>query len=121
MSFQSLLIFVPSALLLLAWCLVLSKRRGHKIELAALGAATVIVAWALSLYIRMLMHPEYASPPPWQDPLNLDAGLLMLAAPIAIVLGIVAAAKRAPWWLVALVELISLPLMLVGCAAAVSV
>jgi hypothetical protein len=122
MNWAFLLSIAPAALVVVAWALVArSERRLNKVALSALCTASIIAVWALALYFKMRMHPEYAKLPPWQDPVNLEAGLLMFGAPVPVILGLVAAFKKAPWWLVALVELISLPLMLVGCASAASV
>jgi nitrate/nitrite transporter NarK len=47
--------------------------------------------------------------------------MLSFSAPVAIILGLVAAAKGGRKWVVIMIELIALPLFLVGCASAVSV
>jgi hypothetical protein len=118
----SLLIYIPSILAATAWLLIWRT----KTPLASLGAfaltfSSIAAGWALSLLWRMHLHPEYARLPPWHDPINLGAGLLGLIGPVGIIFGLVAAGRGARWWLVALVELICLPLTLLGCAAAASV
>jgi hypothetical protein len=116
------LIDVPVLLAITAWFLVWrTKTSLASITKAALILSSAASTWAAILLWRMHLHPEYQRLPPWKDPINLGAGLLGLVAPIGIILGLVAAARGARWWLVALVELICFPLAFLGCAAAASV
>jgi len=55
--------------------------------------------------------------PPWLDPEILQFALLVLLAPIGMILGVVAGVRGAPKWLVGIVEIASLPLLVVGMMA----
>ena len=57
------------------------------------------------------------SPGPSQDPEILQLGLLFLLAPIGMILGLVAGVRGAPKWLIGIVEVASLPLLIVGTMA----
>jgi hypothetical protein len=59
--------------------------------------------------------------PPWQDPEILHFGLLFLLAPIGMILGIIAGIRGAPKWLTCIVEIASLPLLVVGFMASVAI
>jgi len=122
MKYAFMLSTISSIMLALAWtCVIRSQKPIGRTAFVALGLTSLLVLWLDSLTLRMWLHPEYAQLPPWTDPINLDAGLMGLAGPVAIVAGFVAARKQAPWWIVAFVQLIAFPLTLVGCASAVSV
>jgi hypothetical protein len=87
----------------------------------ALAIATLNATFAAFTFLYYQWKPVADTVPPWKDPLVLDLSLLFLLAPIAIIAGFVALAKRAPWWLVLLIELSSIPLGLVGLFACISV
>jgi hypothetical protein len=122
MNWFAILVIAPFCFCSIAWIIAArSTEKLRGVAKAALIATSLISGWAALLYLQHFRHPEYASLPPWKDPINLDAGLLVLLAPIGVILGLFAAGKKSPWWLVLLVELASLQLLLVGCAAAASV
>jgi hypothetical protein len=51
---------------------------------------------------------------PWKDPQTLSLASLFALAAAVMIVGFVALAEEAPKWLVVLVELSSLPLLVVG-------
>jgi hypothetical protein len=102
-----LVIYAPLAIMLLAW-VVLCLRRQFKalqpVGLAALGLAT-----ANALFGAGIVAFDDLLLPPWRDP-----KILFFAVPLAMLLGVVAALEGAPKWLMVLVELASLPLLVLG-------
>jgi len=82
-------------------------------------SANAILAAATFLYYEL--RPPSHFLPPWQDPEVLQLGLLFLLAPIGIILGVVAGIHGAPKWLIAVVEIASVSLLVVGFMAGVSV
>lgn len=73
---------------------------------AALGAGTF-------LYYDFEPSPQ----PPWQNLQILTLGLLFFLAPIGMIVGFVAAARGTPKWLICIVEIASVPLLVVGVMA----
>jgi hypothetical protein len=114
----------PLVLVLGAWAILWrGKQWPRSIALLALSIVTanaLLAAWNF-LYYQFRSVAQH--PPPWQDPENLNFGVLFLLAPVGIILGLVAAAKGAPTpkWLMVVLLVASLPLLLVSFLAAVSV
>lgn len=105
----------PLALVLVAWLGVLWRwrlRHQAKLALIALGIATLNAVLAATTAIRYKFQPSPL--PPWKDPQTLDLASLALLAFAAIIVGLIALVYKAPWWLVAVVELSSVPLLIVG-------
>ena len=116
----------PLAVTLAAWVPVLwrwHRRTPAIISLIALGFATVNAALAAGLAIHYKFQPAPLrhSPPPWNDPQEGAFGLFFALAPLAMVAGIFAAIGKAPKWLVAVVELSSIPLFIIGFYAAAGI
>lgn len=118
-----LLTFGPLLITLFGWFqVVLQRERGwpRTSALAALAVTTanaLIASWIVLYYA---IHPTPPKVPPWEDPQVLDLGMQFLLAPVGIVLGIVAGTRGAPKWLVAVVEVASIPLCVIGFFATVS-
>lgn len=106
-----------------AW-VVLYRRQHAKtllpIGFVALGFATANALLAAGTFAYYELRPSGFGPP-WEDPEILHLALLFLLAPVAMVLGFVAAVRGAPKWLMGLVELASVPLLVVGFFATMSV
>lgn len=88
----------------------------------ALAVTTAVAIYSAVISVYYAFGASTSSLPPWKDPYVLDMGMLFLLAPVGAVLGLVVAGKRAgPAWLIALIEIASLPLFLLGLMAAGSV
>ena len=114
----------PLGLSLLAWANLYWRwqwDRPRPIIVVALGVLTASSALACGTFFYYHFKPQAASLPPWQDTQTLNYALLGLSAPLAIVLGLVAAARGAPKLQVCLVELASLSLLVIGLFAGMSV
>jgi hypothetical protein len=120
---QRLILYVltcgPFALTLAGWIKLYRTRQSPRaVALVALGAATATAAYAASTCVYYTFRPPSASLPPWQDPQILDFGLLFPLASLGIIFGLISAGKRAaPGWLILVVELASVPLLLLGMMA----
>jgi len=90
------------------------------IMLVALGIASANAALAAGTFAYYELRP-HSFLPPWQDPEVLNLALLFLTAPIGMIVGIVAALRGAPKWLVGIVEIASVPLLIVGFLASAAV
>jgi hypothetical protein len=117
MTIQTLWLLTCSPLVvtLAAWAGVRWKwslQRPAPVALGALGVATLNAAAAAGVAARYRFQPSLL--PPWHDPQTLDLGLLLLPAGLAMIVGLVALGYKAPMWLVAVVELSSIPLLIVG-------
>lgn len=118
-----LFISAPLAVMLIAWAILYRRReieRVRLIGLVALGLATANALFGAGIFAYYELRPR-GFLPPWQDPEILNLGLLFFLVPAAMALGVVAAVRGAPKWLMGLVELSSVPLLLVGFAAVVAV
>jgi hypothetical protein len=83
------------------------------IALIALGLVSANAALAAGTFLYYQFRPlPWLSP--WQDPQILTYGLLLLLAPIGMIVGLVAAMRGAPKWLIFVVEIASVPLIMVG-------
>jgi hypothetical protein len=112
--------------LTLAACIKVYRARGNgwlrPIALIALAVTSVIAGYSAAVSIYYGLRPTPSSVPPWKDPFVLDMALLFLLAPIAGVLGLILAGKRAaPIWLIAVIEIASVPLFLLGIMACLDV
>ncbi len=93
------------------------REQRQAVALLALGFASANAALACGTFLYYELRPSPHFTPPWQDPEILQLGLLFLLAPIAMILGVVAGLWGAPKWVVGVVEIVSLPLLLVGIMA----
>ena len=112
----------PLVLMLAAWAKLFWTRAPWPVPVALIAlsivSANAVIAAANFLYYSFKPPPPL---PPWKDPETLNLGLLFLLAPIGAVMGFVAGARGAPKWLVGILEMASVPLILVGFLEAVSV
>jgi len=114
----------PLVLTLIAWAKLHWQRQRqppNALALVALGMASANAALAATTFLYYELRPPSHFVPPWQDPEILQLGLLLLLAPIGMILGVVAGVRGAPKWLVVVVEIASVPLLIVGFMAGVAV
>jgi hypothetical protein len=90
------------------------------VALVALGIVTANATLAAGTFLYYSLRPS-PTVAPWEDPQILQLGLLFLLAPIGMIVGLVAAARGTPKWLIWIVEGASVPLLLVGLLAGASV
>lgn len=110
----------PLIIALAAWVKLFysPQNQRHALALLALGIASANAALACSTFLYYEFRPSaHFLPPPWQDPEILQLGLLFLLAPVAMIFGIVAGVRGAPKWVVVVVEIVSLPLFVLGVMA----
>jgi len=106
----------PFALALAAWTrLYWARQLPRPIALIALGTVSANAALAAGTFLYYDFRPSPL--PPWQNPQILTLGLLFLLAPIGMIIGFVAAVRGAPKWLTCIVEIASVPLLVVGVMA----
>lgn len=113
----------PLAIMLVGWAILYQRREVRTIRvigLVALGLATANALFAAATFTYYELQPR-GFLPPWQDPEILNLGLLFFLAPAAMVLGVIGAVRGVPKWLMGLVEVASVPLLLVGVSAVVAV
>lgn len=114
-------LWVPLSLLLPIWIDSVRNHRTMKRKpIVAVVCATMAALWAVSLHVRIALHPALLNEPPWKG-INIDAALLGFIGPVAVIAGLVSAFRGARWWHILLIELSSVPLSLIGCAAGISV
>lgn len=114
----------PLVLILIAWVKLYWERHRqppHGLALVALGMASANAALAATTFLYYESRPPSHFLPPWQDPEILQLGLLFLLAPIGMILGVVAGVRGGPKWLTVVVEIASVPLLIVGFMAGVTV
>jgi hypothetical protein len=114
----------PLAITLYGWTRLRSaetRQAFGAISYWALGVSTFNSIFAAFTFIYYRLKPPASPLPPWHDPLTLNLALLFLLAPVAIILGIVAAVKAQPGWLIYVVEIASVPLFWIGLLACSSV
>ncbi len=97
------------------------RQRPRRLAIIALGIVTANAIFAASTYAYYLVHPPSASLPPWKDPQILNFGLLFLLAPIGMIVGGIAATRGTAKWLIWLLELASVPLLVIGFFAGMAV
>lgn len=109
----------PLAIALAAWVKLYysPKNQRHTLALLALSIASANAALACCTFLYYEFRPPTHFLPPWQDPEILHLGLLVLLAPVAIIFGIVASVRGAPKWIVGVIEIVSLPLFVLGVIA----
>jgi hypothetical protein len=114
----------PLLLTAMAWVKLYWERQRqppHALALAALGMVSANAVLAAATFLYYESRPSAHFLPPWQDPEVLQLGLLFLLAPISMILGVVAGVRGAPKWLIVVVEIASVPLVMVGFMAGVTV
>jgi hypothetical protein len=110
----------PLVLTLAAWLKLYwarRRQRPHALGLLALGIVSANAALAAGTFLYYELKPSSHFIPPWEDREILQLGLLFLLAPIGMILGAVAGAHGAPKWLIGIVEIASVPLLVVGLMA----
>jgi hypothetical protein len=112
----------PFALAVAAWTKLYRARQWPRaLALIALGIVSANAALAAGTFLFYESRPPSRFVPPWQDPETLQFGLLFFLAPVDMILGVLAGLRRAPKWLVCVVEIASLPLLVVGFFATAAV
>jgi hypothetical protein len=114
----------PLILIIAAWIRIYwerQRRPPHALGLLALGIVSANAAFSAATFLYYEWRPPSHFLPPWQDPKILDLGLLFLLSPIGMILGLIAAVRGAPRWLIWIVEIGSLPLLAVGLMAGAAV
>jgi hypothetical protein len=110
----------PLALALATWVgqfWMWRKQKPGKMTLAALGifgATAAVAVWNFFYY--GFMPPSNL--PPWKDSEILNFGVLMLSVLVGMLLALGAVLRGAPKWLMAMVEIGSLPLLYLSFMAA---
>src|SRR5579864_3015471 len=109
----------PLVLIFAAWVKVFWAREWNWRNAFALIALSIVTANAIYGAGTFLYYESGPTShlPPWNDPEILDLGLLSLLAHVGMILGGVAAFMGAPKWLICIVEIASLPLLIVGIMA----
>ena len=111
----------PLVLTLAAWAkLYLSRPRPRTIALVALGVVTANATLAAVEFARFELRPHRFIPG-WEDPQVLSIAMLMLFAPIGMFLGLLSAGRGTPKWLTLIVEIASIPLVIMGFFAVMAV
>jgi hypothetical protein len=111
----------PFVLTLYAWIKIHRERhRLSAVSLSALGVVTANAALAVGAFLCYQLRSS-ARPPPWEDIQVLTLGMLFLLAPIGMIVGLVAALRGCPKWLICIVEIASVPLLMVGFLAVAAV
>lgn len=112
----------PLALTLFGWTrLYRTRSRPNALALVALGIVTASATFAAWTYLYYTLRPTPWLPP-WKDPEILNFALQFLLAPIGMILGAISAGRRnAPRWLIAIMEIASLPLLFLGIMATLAV
>jgi len=90
------------------------------VALVALGMVSANAALAAGTFLYYQYRPS-SWLPPWQDPQILTLGLLFLLAPVGMILGVIAGVRGAPKWLICIVEIASVPLLVLGLMAGAAV
>jgi hypothetical protein len=88
--------------------------------LISLGIVTECSALAAGTFLFYEFRPSVELPP-WKDPETLNFAVLATLAPIGMILGLVAGIRGAPKWLVCILEIASVPLLVVGFLSAAAV
>lgn len=109
----------PFVIALAAWVKLYysPQNQRHTLALLALSIASANAVLGCGTFLYYEFRPPAHFLPPWQDPEILQLSLLFLLAPIAMIFGIVAGVRGAPKWVVGVVEIVSLPLFVLGMMA----
>jgi hypothetical protein len=91
------------------------------VALVALGIVSANAAFAAGTFLYYQFSPPPSWLPPWQDPQILTLAMLGLPAPIGMILGVLAGVRGAPKWLVCILEIASVPLLVIGLMASIAV
>lgn len=113
----------PALLMVAAWIAItirIKRQSPTFIGVIALVVGTANAALAAGTTLYYEARPT-SHLPPWRDPEILNLGLLFFLAPVGIVLAIWAGSRGAPKWLAWTIGLGSVPLMVIGFLAGVSV
>ena len=116
----SMLTCGPFVLTLSAWTKLYWMRQRqwpNAVALVALGVVSANAALAAGAFLYYQLRPSPSWLPSWDDPQILTLGLLFLLAPIGMILGVVAGVRGAPIWLICILEIESVPLLLIGLMA----
>jgi hypothetical protein len=89
----------------------------RRVALIALGLVSINAALAACTSVYYGFRPPPPQTPPWESPEIATLGLLFLLAPIGMIVGFFAVGRGTPKWLVCVVEIASVPLLLVGVMA----
>jgi hypothetical protein len=113
----------PLALTIAAWVGLswVRDRQRPRLAIIALSIVTANAMFATGTYAYYRVHPPSPSLPPWRDPQILNFGLLILLAPIGMVVGGVAAIGGTSKWLILVLEVASIPLLVLGFFAGAAV
>jgi hypothetical protein len=118
-----LLTCVPLVLAIAAWVELYRRRKKSTLSpvvFVALGLASANALLAASEFTYYEFRPAHFVAP-WNDPQILALASLFLLAPAAMIAGAVAAARGAPKWLICIVEIASIPLLIIGFFASAAV
>ena len=113
----------PLAVMIATW-VGLSRVRDHQRPRLATIALSIVTAnsmFAAFTYAYYRVHPPSPSLPPWKDPQILNFGLLFLLAPIGMIVGGIAATRGTAKWLILVLEVASIPLLVLGFFASAAV
>ncbi len=113
----------PLVALLWAWASIVRTRKIRslrRVVFVALGTVTINAVLAACTSAYYGFKPVPAHTPPWESPEVATFGLLLLLAPIGMFVGLFAAGRGTPKWLFCVIEVASLPLVLIGLMAAMA-
>jgi hypothetical protein len=113
----------PLALTIAAWiglCWVRDHQR-PPLAVIALSIVTASAMFAAGTYAYYLVHPPSPSLPPWKDPQILNFSLLLLLTPIGMIVRGLAATRGTAKWLILVLEVASIPLLVLGFFASAAV
>jgi hypothetical protein len=113
------LVILLVACMKLYW--VRQRYRLNALGFVALGLVSANAALAASTFLYYQLKRVRSSLPPWEDPEILTLALLALFAPIGMIVGAMASAHGSPKWLICVLEIASVPLLLVGFMAGITV
>jgi hypothetical protein len=115
---------MPFLLMLAAWIRLYRSREKQwprQTALDALGIVTASAALAAGTFLYYSFRPSPGLLP-WQDSLQTpQAPSLSILAFVGMIVGFIAAVRGAPGWLVWIVEVASIPLLIVGILASAPV
>jgi hypothetical protein len=96
-------------------------RQRPRLAVIALSIVSANAMFAAGTYVYYSRYPTSPSLPPWKDPQILNFGLLFLLAPIGMIVGGVAATRGTEKWLIWVLEVASIPLLVLGFFASAAV